>query len=201
MALFKNKPQQTSVSPRQSLEIKYNSARGNLLMVIVFTVVNILLLVTNSNSYFLFSAFVPYILVENGWYYTGKYPVEAYGEYYSDMAFAADVVLYVLIAVAVIVLAVYFLCWLFSKKQRAGWIVVALVFFALDTVGYLLYAFMYGMLDMSSVIDILFHAWVIYYLVGGLVANAKLKKLPAEEELPEEAAQEPAVAEETNINE
>ncbi len=182
MALFKNNPQQTNVSPRQALQIKYNSARGNLLMVILFTVVNIFLLVTNSNSYFLFSAFVPYILVENGWYYTGKYPTEAYGEYYSEMTFAADSLLYVLVAVAVIILALYLLCWLFSKKQRAGWIVVALVFFALDTVGYLLYAFMYGMLDMSSVIDILFHAWVIYYLVGGLVAHAKLKKFPEDAE-------------------
>ena len=85
MAFFNNNPKPTNLSPRQALEVKYNSARGNMLLVVVFTLINIVLLMTNANSYFLFSAFVPYMLISEAWFYTGRYPQEAYGEYYSDM--------------------------------------------------------------------------------------------------------------------
>ena len=62
----------------------------------------------------------------------------------------------------------------------------ALVFFALDTVGYLLYSVVYGGFGFKSLIDVLFHAWVLYYLINGLVANAKLKRLGEEAELTDE---------------
>lgn len=201
MALFKKQPQQSNVSPRQALQMKYNSARGNLLLVILFTAVNVLLLVANTGSYFLFSAFIPYMLVDEGMFYTGRYPAEIYEEYFPDMAFLGDNLFYALICVSITILALYFLCWLFSKNNRAGWIVTALVFFSLDTAGYLLYGLLYGMLDVSSIIDVLFHVWVLYYLINGLVANAKLKKLPAEEEAPAEATEASVTTEDNDINE
>ena len=186
MSLFNNQPQQSNVSPRQALQMKYNSARGNLLLVILFTAVNVLLLVANTGSYFLFSAFIPYMLVDEGMFYTGRYPAELYEEYFPDMAFLGDNLFYALICVSITILALYFLCWLFSKGNRAGWLMTALVFFALDTVGYLLYSVVYGGLDFKSLIDVLFHAWVLYYLINGLVANAKLKRLGEEAELTDE---------------
>ncbi len=184
--IFKNQPQQTNPSPRQTLQMKYNSARGNLLLVIIFTAVNIFLLLTNSGAYLLFSAFIPYMLVSEAWFYTGRYPAEIYEEYHSDMTFAQDNLLYALICISVTILALYFLCWLFSNGNRAGWLVTALVFFALDTIGYLLYGAVYGGLDFKSLIDVLFHAWVLYYLINGLVANTKLKRLGKEAELTDE---------------
>ncbi len=191
MAFF-NKPQQANLSPRQALEAKYNSARGNLLLVVVFTLINIVLLMTNANSYFLFSAFIPYMLIDEAWFYTGRYPAEIYEEYYPDMIFSQDTLLYILVAIAFIVLLVYIFSWFFAKNNRAGWLVTALVFFSIDTVGYILYYLYYGMLDLSCIIDILFHVWVLYYLVNGLIASAKLKKLPEDAAEPEvhEAAED-----------
>lgn len=53
---FKN----NKTSERYTLENKYNTTRYNLLLVIGFTLINIVLLVTNSDRYFLFSAYIPY---------------------------------------------------------------------------------------------------------------------------------------------
>ena len=52
MVSFKN----NKTSERYTLENKYNTTRYNLLLVIGFTLINIVLLVTNSDRYFLFSA-------------------------------------------------------------------------------------------------------------------------------------------------
>ena len=52
--LFKNNQQNTNLTPRQRLENKYNGTKGNLLLVVVFTVINLVLLITNANTYFLF---------------------------------------------------------------------------------------------------------------------------------------------------
>lgn len=199
MALFKNTPQQANVSPRQALRVKYSSARGNLLLAIVFTLVNMVLLLTNANSYFLFSVFIPYMLIDQAMFYTGRYPAEIYEEYNPDMVFSSEKLLYILVGIAFMVLVAYILCWFFSKN-KSGWLVTALVLFSLDTVVYLLYSLIYGMFSLGSVIDILFHAWVLYYLIAGLVANAKLKKLPTEELL-EEGEQEAVTTEENGTNE
>ena len=58
MGFLTNQNQQAQpVSERQALETKYVNSRHNLLIVLIFTAVNILLLVTNSNSYFLWLIF------------------------------------------------------------------------------------------------------------------------------------------------
>ena len=75
----KQKVQQ--LSQREQLTNKYMGARHNLLLVVIFTAVNIGLLVAQSNSYFLFSASIPYYLVDLGMYLCGKYPME----YYADL--------------------------------------------------------------------------------------------------------------------
>ena len=58
-----------------------------------------------------------------------------------------------------------------------GWLIFALVIFVIDTLGML--AFL-GF-DLSNIVDMIFHAWVIVSLVMGIIAAAKLKKLPEEE--------------------
>ena len=56
-----------------------------------------------------------------------------------------------------------------------GWFIFTLVIFSIDT---LLMIFLQGIGD--SIIDIVFHVWVIVSLVRGISAQAKLKKLPEE---------------------
>lgn len=175
---FKNTAPQ-SVSPRQQLAQNYNLARINLLWVIAFTVVNIVLTVTKSDMYFLFSAYVPYVISTFGMIFAGMYPAEYY-EGWEAVPSEAPTVLAVALAIAVVILVFYLLAWIFSKK-RVGWLIFALVFFAIDSVLMLLMANL-G----ESIVDILFHAWVIVSLSKGIHAYFKAKALPEEDVAPEQ---------------
>lgn len=190
MGLFnKNQNQQAQpFSQRQQMERRYASARMNLLWVVLFTAINIVLLVSNSYTYFLFSAFIPYAIVDYGMIVCGKYPADFYGDL-SQYQFFDTTVLVVLIAVAAVICVLYLLCWIFSKKRRVAWLIIGLVFFALDTVFMLL-----GGISADRILDIVFHGWVIISLIGGIIAHFKLKKLPAEEPAP---VAEPVQTEET----
>lgn len=172
--LFAN--QNPGVSQRKLYESKYNSARMNLLLVLAFTAVNIILLLTGSYTYFLFSASIPYFLVDMGMLMCGKYPPEVYVGELAGMEFLPPAVLVILTILAVLILAAYVLCWVFSKK-KVGWLMAALVLFIIDTLGMFI---LYG-ISFDSIIDILFHAWVIWYLVSGIRAHNALMKLPEEE--------------------
>lgn len=184
MGLFsKNNGSAEPANERQLLESKYAAARSNLLLVMAFTVINIVLLVTNSNSYFLFSAYIPYMFADLGMYLCGRYPAEYYGADISvtaDDVFLGNSFFVLMLVVAAFILFLYLLCWIFSKKHGAGWLIAALVFFGIDTLG------MLYMVEFSTdtVIDILFHLWVIFCLVAGIRAASALKKLPPEEEAP-----------------
>lgn len=180
MGLFnKNQNQQGQpISQRQRLENRFTSAGMNILWVVLFTVINIALLLMNSNTYFLFSAFIPYALVDIGMFYCGKYPEEIYGDL-SEYQFADASLLWILVGVAAVICALYLMCCLFFKKGskgRVGWLIVALVFFGMDTVLMLLFG-----LGADSIIDVLFHGWIIVTLCMGIAAHFKLKKLPEEE--------------------
>lgn len=194
--LVKNTPQQPS--QQEVLSGKYQSARHNILLIVVFTLINIVLLVTNSNTYFLFSASIPYMIVDIGMALCGKYPAEYYAGELSGMAFMSDTFFAITLAVAAVFLVLYLLSWIFSKKPRVGWMIFALVFFAIDTVGMLL---LMG-ISTDAIMDIVFHGWVIFSLTNGIISYFKLKKLPEEDFVAEEPAQVqeavPAVEKEEN---
>ena len=123
---------------RQVYEQKYRSSRMNLLVVVIFTAINLLLLVTNSDSYFLFSAFIPYFIASIGMALCGRFPAEYYEGGIGGMAFLDNTVFAFILSIAIVLTLLYLLAWLLSNKQRVGWLIFALVFFALDTVGMLL---------------------------------------------------------------
>ncbi|MEE0946382.1 MAG: hypothetical protein U0M42_06125 [Acutalibacteraceae bacterium] len=183
---FGNNQNTIAVSQKEQLQGNYSKSVGNLLLVIVFTVVNIILLVSNSNTYFLFSAFVPYFIADYGMFFTGKYP-EAYYEGMTDFEFVDISFLYVTLAVSAVVIVLYLLSWIFARKGKIGWLYVATVMFVIDTLA------MFALTGFSteSIIDIVFHAWVLYCLINGIVTFNKIKKLPDEE---------PQLAEEIQIN-
>lgn len=172
------------LSPRAKLEQQYKTSRMNLLLVIIFTIISMATIYLNG-SYFLFTAQLPLAIFTEGVLYqqiadgTYAYMAELTAEdisYYTDLS---DTMLIVGIVAAVIILAVYFICWLASKKHPAA-MVVAAVFFGIDCV-ILLMGF-----SVDYIVDIIFHAWVMYYLIAAIVASSKLKKLPPEEEAPVE---------------
>lgn len=68
----------SELTERERLERKYNGARTNLLFALGFTLVNIVLLFTDSTSYFLFSLYVPYYIALFGCILSVKMPAEFY---------------------------------------------------------------------------------------------------------------------------
>ena len=172
---------------RARLEGKYKSSRFNLLLVIIFTVINIVLLVTQSNRYFLFSATVPYFIADLGMLYAGMYPEEFYFETGITPLFDTTGFVFFL-SVAILILVFYLICFMQSKNKKVGWLIAALVFISIDTAMCLL---LYGF---EGILDIVFHGWVIFDIASGIKAYSDFKKLPelAPEEENAEAAAEAA---------
>ena len=159
------------MSPREEVEMKYKRSRANLLLVIIVSVVNLFTLALNG-SYFLFSASIPAIPVELAM------PMSE-----EEVVVFSDFI--VPIIIGIILTVPYLLCWVFSKK-RAGWMIPALVFFSFDC----LYILMLTLIEPTAfIIDILFHAWVMFYLITGVINGFKLKKMPEDEPLPEFGAE------------
>lgn len=162
---------------RQALQNKYNAARVNLLAVVLFTVINIVSLATGIGGYFLFSASVPYVIAMFGLVLCGMMPDEFYQEMEIEgMFFLDESFFYITLAISILILGLYVLCWFFSKKKPV-WLTVALVLFIIDTVVMFLY---YG-IALDMILDIAFHAWVIWILVSGIKAHKDLQKMPEEE--------------------
>lgn len=172
MGLFNKNADPNAAKPVKTPETTFAAARSNLLMVVAFTAVNLILTLVNADLYFLFSATVPQFILGIGY------------------AFENTTALAVCAVIAFLGAGVYLLCWWLSKKHR-GWMVVALILFALDTLASL------GMLllDGTMFIDLLFHVWVLYYLISGTVAMVKMKNQPEQPEMPvyaEGAPEQPA---------
>lgn len=189
--LFGNRQQNGQISERALLESKYNISRHNLLLVVVFSVINLIMTLLDSGVYFLFSAFLPLFSVSLGMELCGKYSPEYYNEVYGEyetLEFSGDGFFYATIAIAVVMIALYLICWFMSKNQKSAWLIVALVLFAIDTAVMLLLS---G-ISVDMIVDILFHAWVVYYLIIGITSASKLKKLSPEEQQPLEGEFAPA---------
>ena len=131
---------------------KYGIARSNLLLVILFTLINYVAS---------FSA---------AWAYSPE-------DIGLEPAANPTAILVIGAVIAAVLLVPYLLCWIFSKKHY-GWMIAALVLFSLDSVWLLLN------FHISLILDILFHAYVLYYLIMG-VRYGLLSRQAAEAEAAE----------------
>lgn len=183
MARTNNAAQAT---PRQILENKYSSARANLLIVVAFTLINIVLAFTDSSSYFLFSLFIPYMLVLLGAMLTGNLPGAYTAAELEIIEFLPNAVFIIMAIVAAAFLAVFVVSWVVTKKKPAiGWLIASLVLASIDTGIFVLF----GGISLDTLIDLAFHVWVIVSLAGGISAHKKLKALPPEEEIVDTTAE------------
>lgn len=170
-----------SASPYvNDLQNKVRVCRSNLLLAVAFTLINIVLLASKSTRYFLFSLVVPYRFVLNGMLFGGYMPDEFYvGEdgvaYYIEKN---PSLLAMLGIVAAVILGLYML-FFFMSKRSVGWLVPTLVFVSLDCLAYVGLIFLYGF-EISDILDLAFHAWLLYYMIAGVAAYVKLRKLPPE---------------------
>ncbi len=170
--------QSNALSKHDILERRYKSGVMSLLFVIVLTLVNVVLLVTNSDTYFLFSAYLPFFLADYGMFFCGMYAPEYYADI-PDMEFAGISLLIITLNIAAAILLIYLLCWIFARKKKIGWLIFALAFFALDT------AFMIFICGISTdiLLDLFLHGSVLISLGSGINAYYKLQKLPPEPEV------------------
>ena len=160
------------VKQKQTPEQKYNQARGNLMLVVVFTAINVVMLMLNSNTQFLFSAAFPSVAYALGDYLT---------EYTGIEMFRVGALM-----LALGNIGLYLLCWFCAKKHR-GFMVFALVLFVLDCIAFLS-EFVIFEIDASIGMDVVFHVWVLWALISGVIAMASLKKQERQ------AAPDPALA-------
>lgn len=140
-----------------------NLARSNLIAMTVLTVVNIAAYFFGGDFGFPFSAFFPYAAVIFGDIFAA--------ELLDPMLF------YWGIALASVVL-ILFLTGYFLSKKRHGWLTVVTVLYVLDLL-FMTYIY-FPDYDFSALLDYVFHFWVLYYLVMGVIAASKLRKLPEE---------------------
>ena len=160
---------QVDKNSREYLLRQVANGRCSLLLIVILTVVNLIMTILDTNTYFLFSASVPYYLVfvgmgiENG-FVDGAWNVKGTLTY-----------------TGLVIVAVYLLCWLLSKK-RAGWLTAALVLFIIDTVALVVIAFALYDSPEGKLVDFLLHIWAIVELVQGVRGSKKLRALPPTEE-------------------
>lgn len=149
------------MTPFENAYLKYKGAIGNLLIVLAFTAINVIMCAAGSNTYFLFSASVPYFVASVGQALYLKTGVSSY--------------IWIFAVVAVSLLIPYLICWIFAKKHY-GFMIAAFVYFIIDS---LLFVWMVLSADSiaSSVFDLVFHVYVIVCLVNGVKYGATLKKL------------------------
>ena len=171
--LFKYNLSGNGQMEKQMHQSRFNAARTNLILVVAFSIFNIIALATNSGYYFLFSLSIPYLLTDIGMFFTGMYPDEFYTGEYAGMLFADKSLFWGMLIVSILILGIYTLLFFLSKKNDKM-LKVALVLFCVDTAVMLLN---YGF---SAIVDLAFHVWVIVILAMGVKAAKKLKELADE---------------------
>lgn len=157
------------VAKRNKSAMRFKQGQSTLLFVAAVTLINIVLLITQSDMYLLFCAIMPYYVVQIAMLYCGKYPPEVYegwGE--GILEKPAGNGLYIgAIVFALLVIAALAICGYLSMKKKWAYItgfVVAMI----DSVVFLGLIGM-GLLDpVESLLDIIFRIIIVVELVIGL---------------------------------
>lgn len=151
-----NMPHQYNKKPTSTAKVRYAAARQNLLIMICLTAINLLLILTNSSIVFAISAFLPQYIVSLG--------VEL-SEVYS-LSYVVNIIFTI---IAIVPISLYVMCYFLSKHSHI-WMTVALILFSVDCLVLALY--MFKAESGSFLIDIIFHVYIMYFLISG-VRNGK----------------------------
>lgn len=141
--------------------MRYKSARISLLIIVILSTVNLFSTVL-AEVYFLFSAYLPQLLITVGYLL-----FEESGD---------SIYLWVSGIIGLIVIIPYLLCWIFSKKH-VGWMVGALVFFSLDSLIFLVdLVSLLGQGDFTMIFDLVIRVWAIAALIMGVKYGLEVRK-------------------------
>ena len=163
------------VTDRKVLEKRYKRGVDTILAIVLFSAVNLALLLLNTDKYILFSTYISYYLGDYAMFYSGKYSPEYYAEF-PDMQFYGNgfFALFVLLAVACILF--YLLCWYKARKNKGTWLVFAFSFFCLDTV----FMFLVTGFSVFNILDNIKQFVLLGLLFMGSSAYKRLKEMKNE---------------------
>ncbi|MBQ2062144.1 MAG: hypothetical protein II458_05640 [Oscillospiraceae bacterium] len=148
----------------------FNLGRSCLLAIAAFGAINTALALLGQNMYFLFSNFLAYASAD-----FCRYGYETTGN---------GTLLVIGAVIAVVVLGLFLLCWLLSKKHP-GWLIVGLVLMVLDTLVVIYCALTLSDNPAELALDFVFHVIMVVELVLGVIAAKKV----AAQMKPQEAAE------------
>ena len=146
--------------PRATLEHRVHSNAATMLLVAVCSTVSCLLFLFGVSFNLFFTAMVPYYLV-----ITGK------------LGGGPETALYIQTGIALALIALYPVCYLLSKKYPLPGLISGTALYTLDTLAML---YLYE-LRAPILVEVLFHAIVLWSLISGVIAAVQLKKLPPED--------------------
>ncbi len=144
------------------LSKQISGGRYSLLLILIFTTVNLVFLLLDADRYFLFSASIPYFMTAFG---IGL-----------DSALGGTTYTNTALVISAVILVAYLVCW-FQGKKRTGWLIAALVLFSVDTLGLIYVSFVMLEDPASCIVDFLFHGWAVFELIQAVRCAGKLKKL------------------------
>jgi len=142
----------------------FEKSRNNLLLVIAFTVVNLVLIYFEAKVNFLFSATIPQFVLNVG----------------KTLTDTTDDSIFLIIGLIIAFIAVlsYFIFWLLARRARVL-ILIALIFFGIDSL-LLIYLVLNAEFDFSVLLECAFHVWILYYLFTGVKAWYNLRGVSTE---------------------
>lgn len=151
---------------KRKLNSWYKAARNSILLVIVFTLFDTSFLLGKTPADFFFSSSLPFYV---SFYVKDS---EALDKYFKNIEFLSTTesrMMFAVWVVFVVVICLYFLAWIYSKKEGYKWLVFAFCFYLFDTIAVLC----------NSGITIIFwcHVIVLVLLARGIYAGIKLKKI------------------------
>ena len=149
---------------------KFSRARGTLAVVVLFTLVNMFLLLFGSDFYLLFSATVPFLLTWEAVDHAAFFGFDAFAITFIFLAFLGTIF--------------YVVFWLLSGRYRV-FMLVAMIFFIVDTIiflGYLGLIFLMGYgFDFFFLLDLAIQVWIMVSLISGTIAWARLRGVTREQ--------------------
>lgn len=166
------------VAKRNKSAARFKQGQSTLLFVAAITLINMVLLITQSDMYLLFCAIMPYYVVYFAMIFCGKYPPEVYEGWGEDIleSPAGNGLFIGAIIFALLVIAALAICGYLSMKKKWAYI-TGFVIAMIDTVVFLGLIGM-GILDpLGSLLDILFRIWIVVELIIGLKNMVTYNKL------------------------
>ena len=154
----------------------YNNTRSYLLLYALLSLLStILLWASEGLSSILISAYLPYYFVIRGMYECGMLDAAYYPA--NVRVFAGSGVFVVYLLSALIVIALFLLCWWQTRGKAArGWMIFAAVLLVTDTI---VLVFAGDLFSVAGLLDLVIHGALLYQVYLGERAACTLSHPPA----------------------